>query len=90
MSSFYRKYRPRRIEELDLEEVRNTLAAGLKKGELVHAYLFVGPRGSGKTSAARILAKVVNCEKPMADGEPCLECDNCKAIESASFMQSEN
>ena len=59
MSSFYRKYRPRRIEELDLEEVRNTLAAGLKKGELAHAYLFVGPRGSGKTSAARILAKVV-------------------------------
>ena len=86
MSSFYRKYRPRRIEELDLEEVRDTLAAGLKKGELAHAYLFVGPRGSGKTSAARILAKVVNCEKPTTSGEPCLECGNCKAIESASFV----
>lgn len=86
MSSFYRKYRPRRIEELDLEEVRNTLAAGLKKGELAHAYLFVGPRGSGKTSAARILAKVVNCEKPTASGEPCLECDNCRAIEQGSFV----
>lgn len=86
MSSFYRKYRPRRVEELDLNEVKKTLAGRLKAGKLTHAYLFVGPRGSGKTSAARILAKAVNCEKPTGGGEPCLVCVSCEAIESGRFV----
>jgi DNA polymerase-3 subunit gamma/tau len=58
---FYRKYRPQRIEELDLESVRQRLTAVLEKGDVPHAFLFTGPKGLGKTSSARILAKAINC-----------------------------
>src|SRR6266536_2623909 len=65
---FYRKYRPQTIDDLDSKAVRDTLKAvfSLKKGEIgssPHAFLFTGPKGLGKTSTARIVAKVVNCEK---------------------------
>ena len=60
---FYRKYRPQKISELDLEFVRNRLELILKNPELPHAFLFTGPKGLGKTSAARILAKAINCEQ---------------------------
>ena len=86
MTTYYRKYRPQRIEDLDLSGVKQTLSASLKSGKLAHAYLFVGPRGSGKTSAARILAKAVNCEKTRGKGEPCLECASCKSIENGGFV----
>jgi len=82
--SYYQKYRPKKIAELNLFSVRDAFLAMLKSGKISHAYLFVGPRGSGKTSAARILSQVVNCEtnKDLKDGlnEPCGECMACKTI----------
>ncbi|MBU1200324.1 DNA polymerase III subunit gamma/tau [Patescibacteria group bacterium] len=90
--SYYLKYRPQRVDELDLTDVRENLLGVLKGGNLSHAYLFVGPRGSGKTSAARILAAAVNCEVNSKDSgqarmtdkkvlrEPCGKCKVCKGI----------
>ena len=60
---FYLKYRPQKIAELDLVEIRNGLAKVLSSGHIPHAFLFAGPRGTGKTSAARIISKAVNCER---------------------------
>lgn len=77
--TFYLKYRSQKISELDLVEVRNTILKVAKSDEIPHAFLFSGPRGAGKTSSARILAKVVNCEN-LKDGEPCNECDPCLEI----------
>ena len=62
MTSFYLKYRPQTIADLDLAEVREFLGRLTKSGKAHHAYLLAGPQGTGKTSAARILAKIVNCE----------------------------
>ncbi len=78
MTSFYLKYRPQTIEDLDLKMVREFFARLVKSGKTHHAYLFAGPRGTGKTSAARILAKIINCDK--GQGEPCNKCDACVAI----------
>ncbi|MDO8503477.1 MAG: DNA polymerase III subunit gamma/tau [bacterium] len=78
--TLYLKYRPQTIEELDIAEVRQQLKDIVKSSAIPHAFLFAGPRGSGKTSAARILAKAVNCEKPKKDGEPCNKCDQCISI----------
>lgn len=61
--SYYQKYRPEKIEELDLGQAREAFKKMMAAGEIAHAYLLVGPRGSGKTSSARILARLVNCEK---------------------------
>ena len=60
---FYRKYRPQKIEELDSRNVRDLLFSVLSSKDIAHAFLFTGPKGLGKTSAARIVAKVVNCER---------------------------
>ena len=77
---FYRKYRPQKIDDLDSESVRQTLTAVLQK-DTPHAFLFTGPKGLGKTSTARIVAKVVNCEKrKKGSAEPCNECDQCTSI----------
>ena len=77
---FYRKWRPRTLSEVvGQPHVTQTLLNALKGGHLSHAYLFCGPRGTGKTSTARILAKAVNCLKN-GKGEPCNECDMCKAV----------
>ncbi|MBI4032996.1 MAG: DNA polymerase III subunit gamma/tau [Candidatus Blackburnbacteria bacterium] len=78
--TLYLKYRPQTIEQLDIAEVRRELKNIIGSGKIPHAFLFAGPRGSGKTSAARILAKAVNCEKPKKDGEPCNKCDQCISI----------
>src|SRR2546421_144167 len=60
---FYRKYRPQTIDELDSQRLRVTLSAVLSGASLPHAFLFTGPKGLGKTSTARILAKAINCEE---------------------------
>lgn len=77
---YYRKYRPQKIDDLDSSAVRETLSSVLKKN-VPHAFLFTGPKGLGKTSTARILAKAVNCtDKKKGDIEPCNACDQCLAI----------
>ena len=77
---FYRKYRPQKIDDLDSAAVRDTLHAVLQN-DVSHAFLFTGPKGLGKTSTARIVAKVVNCErKKKGSIEPCNECDQCVSI----------
>ncbi len=84
--TLYLKYRPKKLEELDLTEVRDTLKKIIISGSIPHAFLFSGPKGLGKTSAARILAKIVNCENPTKDGEPCNKCSQCKAINNGSHL----
>lgn len=84
--SLYRKHRPQNFEEvMGQEHVSRTLRNAVKLGRLSHAYLFCGPRGTGKTSIARILAKAVNCEKgPTPD--PCNSCDPCIRITEGHYM----
>ena len=87
--SFYQKYRPKKIAELDLSPVRQVMSAVMTSGKPSHAYLFVGPRGLGKTSAARVLAKLLNCEKNKSGkqwGEPCGECGMCRGVDSGTVV----
>jgi DNA polymerase-3 subunit gamma/tau len=75
--TYYLKYRPQTLNELDSAEVRETLEKIVSSKRLPHAFLFAGPKGTGKTSAARILAKIVNCERKNA---PCNKCEECLTI----------
>ena len=76
-TTLYRKWRPRRFGEVvGQEPVVRTLSRAIETGRVAHAYLFSGPRGCGKTTSARILARALNCEQaPVAD--PCGACDSC-------------
>jgi len=80
MAAFYLKYRPQKVNDLDLEEVRQNLGEILSGENIPHAFLFVGPKGTGKTSGARIVAKAVNCTAKKKGGEPCNKCETCKLI----------
>ena len=82
--ALYRKYRPASFDDVyGQDHVTSVLRRESEEGKLSHAYLFCGPRGTGKTTCAKILAKVVNCDSPVS-GDPCGKCPSCQAIESES------
>lgn len=84
--ALYRQYRPKVFEQvLGQDKVINVLKNQIKNKNFSHAYLFAGERGCGKTSAAKIFAKAINCLNPK-DGSPCLECENCRAIEEETSL----
>lgn len=94
MSNFVvsaRKYRPIRFDDVvGQQHVSQTLKNAMQSGHLAQAFLFCGPRGVGKTTCARILAKVLNCQNPTSDKEPCDVCDSCQAFnKNASLNISE-
>lgn len=84
----YRKYRPQNFSEVaGQEHVIQTITNAVKSGRVSHAYLFSGPRGCGKTTTARIIAKAVNClERKEGQAEPCNKCSNCLEISSGRSM----
>lgn len=87
--ALYRKWRPKTFDEVvGQPQVTETLKRQLVTGRLSHAYLFIGTRGTGKTSCAKILAKAVNCEAPI-DGNPCNACPSCLGIENGSILDVE-
>lgn len=84
--SLYRIYRPKKFEDaIGQKYIVDILKNQLIENRVGHAYLFTGVRGTGKTTFAKILAKAVNC-LDLKDGEPCLECENCKGIEDGSIL----
>ena len=84
--ALYRKWRPKTFDEvIGQEHITETLKTQVRTGRLSHAYIFIGTRGTGKTTCARILAKAVNCENPV-DGNPCNQCRYCRGIDDGSIL----
>ena len=84
---FYTKYRPQKFSEISKpNEAADALVSQLLKSKTAHAYLFVGSRGTGKTTTARILAKALNCHKLDKNGDPCDKCESCEAIRKGTFL----
>jgi DNA polymerase III subunit gamma/tau len=86
--SFYRTHRPQLFSQIDNLAVRKELIGLLskKREQLPHAYILTGPKGTGKTTTARLLAKLFNCTNPSKDTGPCGTCDSCKAIAAGNYM----
>ena len=86
-SVLYQKYRSSNFDELKGQDhITKLLKNAIKSNQIAQAYLFVGSRGTGKTSTARILAKAVNCKKVKSDGNPCNECEYCVSISTGRFL----
>jgi len=83
--TYYLKYRPQTIDELDISSVRESLKNIVKSGEIPHSLLFLGPKGTGKTSTARILSKILNCESKLIN-KPCNKCEQCVSITNGTNM----
>ena len=83
---FYNKYRPQTISELDNERIKETLGQAVLNNKFASAYLLTGGRGTGKTTTARIIAKLLNCPDLKVGEEPCDKCDSCKAIIGGSSL----
>lgn len=83
--ALYRKWRPRNFDSvIGQEAITDTLKNAIERGTVSHAFLFAGPRGTGKTSCAKIFAKALNCTN-LQNGEPCNECENCRAADNGSM-----
>lgn len=85
-NTLYRKYRPQTFKEIvNQEHVKSTIQQELVSGKLPHAFLFYGPRGIGKTTTARILAKALNCKK-LNENEPCNSCESCESLTKGASL----